>query len=145
LLLVGDTLAYRVFWSIDRVEDALGLVTGLLLLLLACLTMWNAFYSLLWGFSGSLMHDLLADAELRDRERLIRSYEGEGPIDRICGGRRPNLGRGGWGARGGDRLRLRPRGQVRGGGTPASFRVFSLGRGGGVKAPARRSSEGQAR
>jgi hypothetical protein len=29
--------------------------------LLACLTMWNAFYSLLWGFSGSMMFDLFND------------------------------------------------------------------------------------
>ena len=49
-----------------------------MLQLLACLTMWNAFYSLLWGFSGSLMYDVHNDARLRDRERLILSYGATG-------------------------------------------------------------------
>ena len=46
----------------------------LLLQMLMCLTMWNSFYSLLWGFSGGLMHDLYNDEELRHVDRLVRSY-----------------------------------------------------------------------
>jgi len=92
--------------AINPWQDALGLLAALLLQLLACLTMWNAFYSLLWGFSGSLMHDLFTDATLRDRERLIKSYEGDGEMDRILARRVPNLVRGGWVATDGQSLTL---------------------------------------
>lgn len=133
LLLLAAALVYAWRWPIRTLEDALGLACGLLLQLLACLTMWNAFYSLLWGFSGSLMHDLYRDASLRDRERLIRSYAGEGGIDRILARRLPNLERGGWIDRRGDDLVLRPKGRLMALGTLAAFKVFSLGMGGGVK------------
>ena len=84
-------------WPLDTIDDALGLVSAASSLqLLACLTMWNAFYSLLWGFSGSMMYDLFNDPSLLDRERLIRSYVGDGPVDRILARRLPNLERGGW-------------------------------------------------
>ena len=56
LLLVATTVVILRYWPIVSEEDALGLLAALLLQLLACLTMWNAFYSLLWGFSGSLMN-----------------------------------------------------------------------------------------
>jgi hypothetical protein len=95
--------------------------------------MWNAFYSVLWGFSGSLIYDLFNEPALRNRERLIRSYEGDGEIDRIMARRLPNLMRGGWVDRHSDTLRLRPKGALLALGTIASFKVFSLGMGGGVK------------
>ena len=133
LLLVAAALVYRALWPIERIEDALGLVCDLLLQLLACLTMWNAFYSVLWGFSGSLIYDLFNDAALCHRERLIRSYEGDGELDRILARRLPNLVRGGWIDRRDRTLRLRPKGAVMAIGTLASFKVFSLGMGGGVK------------
>lgn len=133
VLLVASALSYNALWPIAETEDALGLVTCLLLQALACLTMWNAFYSLLWGFSGSLMHDLYAEPNLRDRERLIRSYEGDGSVDRIFARRLPNLVRGGWLEDEGPMLRLRPKGRLVALGTLASFKVFSLGMGGGIK------------
>ena len=133
LLLVATTVAYRAVWPIDRIEDALGLACDLLLQFLACLTMWNAFYSVLWGFSGSLMHDLFNEPALCDRERLIRSYEGDGEVDRILARRLPNLVRGGWIDWRDRTLRLRPKGVLMAVGTLASFKVFSLGMGGGVK------------
>ncbi len=133
LLLVASAFVYRALWPIERVEDALGLASDLLLLLLACLTMWNAFYSVLWGFSGSLMHDMFNEPALRHRERLIRSYEGDGEVDRILARRLPNLVRGGWVDRRGNMLRLRLKGRVMAVGTLASFKVFSLGMGGCVK------------
>ena len=76
LLLAGTFIVIRRFWPFTRAEDVLGLVAALLLQLLACLTMWNAFYSLLWGFSGSLMHDLFTDAALRDRDLLSPALDG---------------------------------------------------------------------
>src|SRR5262245_34651230 len=133
LLLAGTFIVIRQFWPLVRVEDMFGLVAALLLQLLACLTMWNAFYSLLWGFSGSLMHDLFTDAALRDRERLVRSYEGDGELDRILARRVPNLVRGGWVESEGESLRLRPKGRLMALGTLVSFKVFSLGMGGGIK------------
>ena len=133
LLLAGTAFAYQALWPIDRIEDALGLACDLLLQLLACLTMWNAFYSVLWGFSGSLIHDIVSEPTLRHRERLIRSYEGDGALDRILERRLPNLVRGGWVERRGTTLRLRPKGLVMAVGTLASLKVFSLGMGGGVK------------
>ena len=133
LLLAGAAFAYHELWPIHRVEDALGLASGLLLQLLACLTMWNAFYSLLWGFSGSLIYDIFNDPALRNRERLIRSYEGGGDLDRILTRRLPNLVRGGWVDRRGNTLRLLPKGLVLAVGALTSFKVFSLGMGGGVK------------
>jgi hypothetical protein len=133
LLAIAAALVYRALWPIERIEDALGLACALLLQVLACLTMWNTFYSVLWGFSGSLMHDLFSDPALRDRERLIRSYEGSGALDRILARRLPNLVRGGWLDLRDDTLRLRPKGLVIAVGTLASFKLFSLGMGGGVK------------
>jgi hypothetical protein len=133
LLLVGAAVAYQALWPIDRIEDGLGLASGLLLQLLACLTMWNAFYSLLWGFSGSLMYDMFSEPALRHLERLNRSYEGDGEIDRILARRLPALVRGGWVDRRDRTLRLRPKGHALALGTLASFKVFSLGMGGGVK------------
>jgi hypothetical protein len=133
VLLVATTMAYRALWPIERIEDALGLACDLLLQILACLTMWNAFYSVLWGFSGSLMHDLFNEPALCDRERLIRSYEGDGELDRILARRLPNLVRGGWIEWRDRTLRLRPKGVLMAVGTLASFKVFSLGMGGGVK------------
>ncbi|HJZ70858.1 MAG TPA: hypothetical protein VKE51_03910 [Vicinamibacterales bacterium] len=133
LLLAATALAYQALWPLERIEDGLGLLCDLLVQLLACLTMWNAFYSLLWGFSGSLMYDLFNEPALRHRDRLIRSYEGDGELDRILARRLPNLVRGGWVDRRGGTLRLRPKGFVMAAGTLASFKVFSLGMGGGVK------------
>jgi hypothetical protein len=132
-LMAGAAFVEQTLWPVKRTEDALGLVSGLMLQVLACLTMWNAFYSLLWGFSGSLMHDLFNDPSLRDRERLIRSYEGDGPVDRILARRLPNLVRGGWIDRRGNTLGLRAKGRLTAAGTLAAFKVFSLGMGGGVR------------
>lgn len=134
LLALAVALAYRALWPIVRIEDALGMACVLLLQVLACLTMWNTFYSVLWGFSGSLIYDMFNEATLCDRERLIRSYEGEGEaVDRILARRLPNLVRGGWVEHRGDMLRLRPKGLLIAVGTLASFKLFSLGMGGGVK------------
>jgi hypothetical protein len=133
LLLAATAFTYQALWPIERTEDALGLVCDLLLQLLACLTIWNMFYSLLWGFSGSLIYDMFNDLSLRNRERLIRSYEGDGDLDRILARRLPNLIRGGWVDRRGHTLTLLPKGVVLAVGTLASFKVFSLGMGGGVK------------
>ena len=133
LLLACSALVYTALWPIARIEDAVGLASCLLLQALACLTMWNAFYSLLWGFSGSLMYDMFNDSALRDRERLIRSYEGEDGVDRILARRLPNLVRGGWVEFRDDMLRLQPKGRAIAIGTLAAFKVFSLGMGGGIK------------
>lgn len=133
LVVAADAFVYRALWPIVRTEDALALVCDLALQLLACLTMWNAFYSLLWGFSGSLIHDLFNESELRHRERLIRSYEGDGELDRILARRLPNLVRGKFLDRRGNTLRLCPKGVFLAVGTLASFKLFSLGMGGGVK------------
>lgn len=133
VLLIAAALLYNQLWPVVTVEDALGLVCCVLLQTLACLTMWNAFYSLLWGFSGSMMYDLFNIESLRDRERLTRSYEGEDGLDRILARRLPNLARGGWVDLEDRTLRLRPKGRVIALGTLAAFKVFSLGMGGGVK------------
>ena len=133
VLLVVAAASYTLLWPIETVEDALGLACDLLLQLLACLALWNAFYSLLWGFSGSLMHDLYTDPAVRDREALVRSYAGDGRIDRILARRLPNLQRGGWTDLRDERLTLRPKGRVMALGTLVAFKVFSLGMGGGVK------------
>ena len=133
LLLVATALVYGALWPIARTEDALGLVSCLLLQAIGCLTMWNAFYSLLWGFSGSLLYDLFNDATLRDRERLIRSYQGTGGLDRILARRLPNLERGGWVEFCDNTVRIRPRARVIAWGTLAAFKAFSLGMGGGIK------------
>jgi hypothetical protein len=133
LLLVAATAVYVRQWPLVRVEDILGLICCLLLQALVCLTMWNAFYSLLWGFSGSLMHDIFTDERLRTREQLIRSYEGGDGLDRILSRRLPNLVRGGWIEMHDTTLRLTSKGRAIAIGTLAAFTMFSLGMGGGVK------------
>jgi hypothetical protein len=132
-LLIATAAVYVSLWPLDTIEDVLGLASGLLVQLLVCLTMWNAFYSLLWGFSGSMIYELFNDESLRDREALVRSYAGDGVVDRILARRLPNLVRGGWVESRGQTLRLRPKGRLMALGTLAAFKVFSLGMGGGVK------------
>jgi hypothetical protein len=131
--MIADAVLYQSLWPIARTEDALGLACDLCLQLLACLTLWNAFYSVLWGFSGSLINDLFNEPALRDRERLVQSYAGDGELDRIMARRLPNLIRGGFVDRNGRTLRLCPKGAVLALGTLMSFKLFSLGMGGGVK------------
>jgi len=121
-------------WPVVLVDDAVLLAAELLLQLLACFTIWNSFYSILWGFSGSLMHDLVTDPAVRHRERLIASYEaGEGGVDRMMARRLPNLVRGGWIDYERRTLTIRPKGRWIAMGTMAAYKVFSLGMGGGVK------------
>lgn len=133
LLAAALVVVYTHFWPLVRLDDAIGLVGCVLAQFLICLTLWNAFYSLLWGFSGSLMCDLHTTPALRDRDALIRSYEGDGPVDRIMARRLPNMVKGGWIAFRPPVLELRPKGKIVALGTLAAFRFFSLGMGGGVK------------
>lgn len=133
LLLAGAVLLYVTRWPLDRVDDAVGLIACLLVQALLCLTMWNAFYSLLWGFSGGLCHDLVNEDGLRQVDRLIRAYEGDGGVDRMLARRAPNLARGGYIEFRDGTLRLRAKGRAIALGTLAAFKVFSLGMGGGVK------------
>ena len=133
-LLPVTAWAYVSFWPFVGAEDAAGLLACLLLQMLLCLTFWNSFYSLLWGFSGGLVFDLYNDAGLRHADRLIRSYEGDVPgTDRIMARRLPNLMAGGYITVTGDSLELRPKGRLIAMGTLVAFKAFSLGMGGGVK------------
>src|SRR5207244_7322100 len=95
LLLLAAALIYVRTWRLESIDALAGLVCCLLLQALLCLTMWNAFYSLLWGFSGGLMHDLYTHEELRHVERLVHAYAGDGGLDRIMARRLPNLAAGG--------------------------------------------------
>lgn len=132
-LAAAQAAFYLQVWPLQRTDDAIGLAGCVLAQILICLTMWNAFYSLLWGFSGSLMCDLYSTPDLRDREVLVRSYEGDGAVDRIMARRLPNMVDGGWIAFRPPVLELRAKGKVIALGTLAAFRFFSLGMGGGVK------------
>lgn len=140
LLLGATTYAYLQLWPLATLDDRVGLLSCLLLQLLVCLTMWNAFYSLLWGFSGGLMHDLHNEERLRQVDRLVASYEqapggagNEAGLDRILSRRLPNLEAGGYLELRDHTLRLRPKGRMIALGTLAAFKFFSLGMGGGVK------------
>ena len=132
-LLVAAASVYVHFWPLESMEAAAGLTACLLLQALICLTMWNSFYSLLWGFSGGLMHDLHNHEELRHVDRLVRSYVGGDGLDRILARRLPNLATGGYIELREQTLRLRWKGRVIAWGTLAAFKTFSLGMGGGVK------------
>jgi len=132
LLLLAGLLYVRI-WPLQTIDDGVGLLACLSLQALLCLTLWNTFYSVLWGFSGGLMHDLYNDAPLRTVGALIRSYEGDGAVDRILARRLPNLSAGGYLSIDHDTLRLRPKGRLIAFGTLLAFKVFSLGMGGGVK------------
>jgi hypothetical protein len=133
LLLPVMAYAYIRIWPLDSLDAGAGLMTCLLLQALLCLTMWNSFYSLLWGFSGGLMHDLYNEADLRHVDRLVRSYEGDAGFDRILARRLPNLAAGGYIDLQEDTLRLRWKGRVIARGTLVAFKAFSLGMGGGIK------------
>ena len=135
LLLVGAYVYVRL-WPLNSLDDGAGLLACLLVQTLMCLTMWNSFYSLLWGFSGGLMHDLYNDGNLRHVDRLVGSYE-RGPqrgagLDRILSRRLPNLEAGGYIEVRDETLRLQWKGRVIALGTLAAFKAFSLGMGGGV-------------
>ena len=133
VLLLAAACLYVRLWPLESMEALAGLVCCLLLQALICLTMWNSFYSLLWGFSGGLMHDLYNEDELRQVDRLVSSYQGVGSIDRILARRLPNLAAGGYIELREQTLRLRWKGRVIAVGTLAAFKTFSLGMGGGVK------------
>ena len=136
LLLVVAAYVYTRLWPLDTLDDRAGLLCCLLLQMLMCLTMWNGFYSLLWGFSGGLMHDLYNDDRedgLRRVDRLVASYETATGVDRILARRLPNLEAGGYLELRDGMLRLKPKGRAIAIGTLAAFKVFSLGMGGGVK------------
>jgi hypothetical protein len=132
LLLIAAAYVYVGLWPLRSIDDGAGLLACLLLQTLMCLTMWNAFYSLLWGFSGGLMHDLYNEQDLQRVDRLVGSYERDTGLDRILSRRLPNLQSGGYIDVRDGTLRLRPKGRVIAVGTLAAFRVFSLGMGGGV-------------
>jgi hypothetical protein len=159
MLLVVTAYAYVRLWPLRSLDDGAGLLVCLLLQTLMCLTMWNSFYSLLWGFSGGLMHDLYNEEDLRHVDRLVGSYE-RGPqrgapnaaaalgtpqrgsragdpvrergLDRILSRRLPNLDTGGYIKVHDEMLRLRWKGRIVALGTLATFKIFSLGMGGGV-------------
>jgi hypothetical protein len=133
LLLGAAAYVYTHLWPLDTLDDRAGLVCCLLLQMLMCLTMWNGFYSLLWGFSGGLMHDLYNEESLRRMDRLVASYETATGVDRILARRLPNLEAGGYLEVRDGTLRLKPKGRTIAIGTLAAFKVFSLGMGGGVK------------
>jgi hypothetical protein len=133
LLLVVAAYAYVRLWPLRSLDDGAGLLACLLLQALICLTMWNSFYSLLWGFSGGLMHDLYNEESLRQVDRLVGSYEQDGGLDRILSRRLPNLEAGGYIDVRDGTLRLRWKGRAVALGTLAAFKTFSLGMGGGVK------------
>jgi hypothetical protein len=133
VLLTAAAFIYVRVWPLESADAWTGLVCCLLLQALTCLTMWNSFYSLLWGFSGGLMHDLYNHQELRHVERLVRSYAGVDGLDRILARRLPNLAAGGYIELRDRTLRLRWKGRVIARGTLAAFKTFSLGMGGGVK------------
>ena len=133
LLLVGAACVYVRLWPLDSLDDGAGLLACLLLQTLMCLTMWNSFYSLLWGFSGGLMHDLYNDESLRHVDRLIGSYERDTGLDRILSRRLPNLEAGGYVQVRDETLRLRWKGRIIALGTLAALKTFSLGMGGGIK------------
>lgn len=133
LLLAAAGALYVRLWPLATLDDGAGLAACLLLQTLACLTMWNTFYSVLWGFSGGLMYDLYNDETLRQAGRLVRSYERDEGLDRILSRRLPNLVSGGYVELGDGTLHLRPKGRVIALGTLLAFRVFSLGMGGGIK------------
>jgi hypothetical protein len=132
-LLVVMALMYGRLWPLDSLDASAGLICCVLLQALMCLTMWNSFYSLLWGFSGGLMYDLYNDVGLRHVDRLIQSYDGDAGLDRILARRLPNLAAGGYIDLKGDALRLRWKGRVIASGTLVAFKLFSLGMGGGIK------------
>lgn len=133
LLLAAAAVLYMWLWPLQTTDDGVGLAACLSLQALLCLTMWNTFYSVLWGFSGSLMYDLYTNTGLRRVGALVRSYERDSGLDRILSRRLPNLASGGYVDLQGETLRLRPKGRVIATGTLLAFKVFSLGMGGGVK------------
>ena len=132
LTLAGEAAIYLVLWPTERIDDALGLAACLLVHMLLCVTAWNSFYSLLWGFSGGLCHDLLHDVRLRRVDRLVGSYEHASDLDRILARRVPNLVAGRYIEYRGDTLRLCARGRVIARGALTAFKLFSLGMGGGL-------------
>ena len=133
LLLLAAAYVYVRLWPLNSLDDGAGLLACLLVQALVCVTMWNAFYSLLWGFSGGLMHDLYNEEALRHVDRLVASYERGTGLDRILSRRLPNLEAGGYIEVRDDTLRLQWKGRVIALGTLAAFKTFSLGMGGGVK------------
>src|SRR5689334_2241449 len=112
LLLALSAVVYIRLWPLSSIDDGAGLLACLLLQALMCVTMWNSFYSLLWGFSGGLMYDLYNDEALRQVDRLVDSYERGTGLDRILSRRLPNLEAGGYLEIRDETLRLRWKGRI---------------------------------
>lgn len=131
LLLIAADIYVRL-WPLESLDEGAGLLACVLAQTLVCLTMWNFFYSVLWGFSGGLMHDLYNEPGLRHVDHLVRSYDRQDGLDRILARRLPNLAASGYIDLNEGTLRLRPKGRAIARGTLAAFKVFSLGMGGGI-------------
>ena len=70
LLLIATTVAYRALWRIARIERRARAGVRSAAAVSRLPDDVERVYSVLWGFSGSLMHDLFNEPPLRDRERL---------------------------------------------------------------------------
>src|SRR5262245_46459812 len=71
---VGVGVLFSAVHPVRDVNDAIAFTACVLLQALLSFTVWNTFYSILWGFSGGLCHDLLADERLRHVDRLVGAY-----------------------------------------------------------------------
>lgn len=128
--------------------DYLNFTCALLAFLTSALTVWNTFYSVLWGFSGGLLAELTERVELRDVNKLIDSYENgqskqetsemtlkidsNTKIDRMLRRRLPNLIEGKFVYFQNEKLFILPKGMWISRLTKILYVFFALGRGGGI-------------
>lgn len=110
---------------------------GFALYILACFTMWNSFYSILWGFSGGLLADFCADPALCKTDSIIHSYQGTSHVsadsmDRMLKRRIPSLEKDGILVFDKGTYKVGPKGQLIAVLTLILYRFFNLGRGGGI-------------
>ncbi len=113
--------------------------SGLIFYTVCCFTMWNSFYSILWGFSGGLLADFCANQDLCHVDSISQSYsktknltDAPQEMDRMLNRRIPGLIGGGYLKLEDGHFKVEPKGKTIAILTLVLYSIFALGKGGGI-------------
>lgn len=140
LILFATTFAVLSFnfCEIKTNEDFSAFYAGWILFILMGLTMWNSFYSILWGFSGGILADIKSNPGLNNSESIISSYMGQDnsqdplAMDRMLKRRIPGLLEANYITIQDERFQLTSKGHLLACITSFLYKFYSLGKGGGI-------------
>lgn len=134
IVLIAYYISFLIFFDLDSSGRKFEFVANLFFLILCCLTTWNVFYSILWGFSGGIISDLYENKDIRTMEKVISLYDpNDGSnMNRMMKRRVPNLTEGGYITFHEETLHLTFKGHFIAIFTSLLQTFFNLGLGGGI-------------